>query len=431
MVSIRRAAVLVLGAGSLFAAACSGGSTKTTVETTQPPVSTTSTTVLPRGDGPLRLGVLLPQTGANSVLGQSLAAAVELAVKEIDDAGGVNGRAIIVERSAEPSDISAAIASLDNLVNDRHVDAVIGPASGRTALAAIDAANQSHVVMCSPTAANLALSSYAGNRYFFRTMPADDLEALALARALISSTGARATSLVYADNDYGNAMANLVVAELRRNGVNFTAAAFQPGADSLHDTVLQALGSRPQAIAVIGSADEGAAVLAELRTQGVTAASIPTFVTSAMRQAGLFEKVAAGRPDVMQGVVGVSPEASPVDPVFSGRVNKDNASVAASNFASYAYDCTNLIALAAQAAGSNDPTKFVDQVAATSRVGFTCQDFATCARLLAEQRDIDYDGQSGTVELNGSGDVDSGRYDVFTFDPQGRDVTERMSLVTR
>ena len=431
MVSIRRAGVLLLGAGSLFAAACSGGSTKTSVETTQPPVSTTSTTVLPRGDGPLRLGVLLPQTGANSVLGQSLASAVELAVKEIDDAGGVNGRAIVVERSAEPSDISAAIASLDNLVNDRHVDAVIGPASGRTALAAIDAANQSHVVMCSPTAANLALSSYAGNRYFFRTMPADDLEALALARALISSTGARATSLVYADNDYGNAMANLVVAELKRNGVNFTAAAFQPGADSLHDTVLQALGSRPQALAVLGSADEGAAVLAELRTQGVTAASIPTFVTSAMRQAGLFEKVAAGRPDVMQGVVGVSPEASPVDPVFSGRVNKDNASVAASNFASYAYDCTNLIALAAQAAGSNDPTKFVDQVVATSRVGFTCQDFATCARLLAEQRDIDYDGQSGTVELNGSGDVDSGRYDVFTFDPQGRDVTERMSLVTR
>ena len=67
-----RFGALVVGL-SMVAAACGGGDT------------------FEKGDGVLRLGGLLPETGNLAFLGPPEFAGVELAVKEINEAGGVGG----------------------------------------------------------------------------------------------------------------------------------------------------------------------------------------------------------------------------------------------------------------------------------------------------------------------------------------------------
>ena len=92
-------------------------------------------------------------------------------------------------------------------------------------------------------------------------------------------------------------------------------------------------------------------------------------------------------------------------------------------YAAYAYDCVNLLALAAQAAGSDDAE---DRSRPRSRpsapAGRRCQRFAPLRRSCWPQgRNIDLDGASGDLELQDDGDVGVATYDVFAFDEQGQD----------
>ena len=86
-----------------------------------------------------------------------------------------------------------------------------------------------------------------------------------------------------------------------------------------------------------------------------------------------------------------------------------------------AYDCTIAIALAAQAAGSTDPSVFVDQmIPITSEPGTKCSSFAECSELLAAGDEIDYDGPSGPIAWAAAGaDPAFATYEVWQIDDEG------------
>ena len=96
---------------------------------------------------------------------------------------------------------------------------------------------------------------------------------------------------------------------------------------------------------------------------------------------------------------------------------------ARTEYAAYAYDCTILLALAATAAGSDDPDEIAGFMGSVSSSGSPCTTFAECKQLLGEGRNIDYVGASGNVELDDEGDVQGGWFTTFTFDPSGMDVS--------
>jgi branched-chain amino acid transport system substrate-binding protein len=93
-------------------------------------------------------------------------------------------------------------------------------------------------------------------------------------------------------------------------------------------------------------------------------------------------------------------------------------------YAAYAYDCVNLLALAAQAAGTDEPEELHAQLGSVSSGGSTCRRFSSCAELLADGRSIDLDGASGDLELQDDGDVGVAFYDLFEYDEDGLDQSK-------
>ena len=93
------------------------------------------------------------------------------------------------------------------------------------------------------------------------------------------------------------------------------------------------------------------------------------------------------------------------------------------SYAAYAYDCVNLLALAAQAAGTDEPDEIQAEITAVSSGGSTCRRFSSCAELLADGRSINLEGASGDLELQDDGDVGVALYDQFEYDGEGRDVS--------
>ena len=110
--------------------------------------------------------------------------AVEQAVEQINTAGGVLGSSVeltIVDESAG--------TGIDELLAEG-VDAIVGPASSTVALSQLaDAVNPvTGVVTCSPSATALALDDYPDNKLFFRTVPSDSFEMVAIERR-VEGTG--------------------------------------------------------------------------------------------------------------------------------------------------------------------------------------------------------------------------------------------------
>jgi branched-chain amino acid transport system substrate-binding protein len=424
--------MVLAGCGLLTLAACTGGSAArtTTVPTT---VATTAAPRPPRGnvDGTLEIGVLLPQSGDGAGISESMTKAINMARDEINAAGGVNGRPVTIVAKDEGTDPGTAAAALDDLLTKERVDAIIGPLSSKVALALIDRIVAEGVVTCSPGTTAIALSDYPDDGYFFRTMPSDALQALALATA-ITQTGVTSTAIIAPDDDYGTGIAQDLSQELNRQANSVTSVTtYDPTATDFSDVVSNALQGHPRSIALIGLPDPGGKIIAQLEQAGAEPPATPIFVTDGMRTSDLFEKVQPGHPESVNGILGTSPAVEPTSASWFTDAYHAYAPGEADLYASYAYDCTNLIALASQAAQTDDPHVFKDQMVPVSRVGVSCHDFADCAQALAEGQNIDLNGASGPIELLEDGDPGYGLFDVFQYGADGKDQRVRQISVNR
>ena len=121
------------------------------------------------GDGVLRLGGLLPETGNLAFLGPPEFAGVELAVAEINAAGGVNGADVewLPGDSGDNGDV--ANATVDRLLAE-DVDAFIGAASSGVSLTVIDKITNAGKIQFSPANTSPAFTDYADNGLYFRCL---------------------------------------------------------------------------------------------------------------------------------------------------------------------------------------------------------------------------------------------------------------------
>jgi ABC-type branched-subunit amino acid transport system substrate-binding protein len=146
-------ALAVLGAAGLILTAC-GGDDDNNAGAGASPSST-----LPAGDAVLTLGTLLPQTGDLAFLGPPEFAGVHLAVKEINEAGGVLGKPV-KEIDTDSGDDAPDVAnpSVDALLNQK-ADAIIGAAASGVSLNVIDKIAGAGVVQFTPAKTSEKISN--------------------------------------------------------------------------------------------------------------------------------------------------------------------------------------------------------------------------------------------------------------------------------
>ena len=121
---VARPVVVAVVVGVLLAGCAAPAPTSSPTLTPEP-----TPTIEPTGDGVLRVGDLVPATGNFQFLSAAQTAGVNLAVKEINDAGGVGGVPVEVFHSDSGDAASTtAEASLADLLT-KPVDVVIGPSS--------------------------------------------------------------------------------------------------------------------------------------------------------------------------------------------------------------------------------------------------------------------------------------------------------------
>lgn len=383
-----------------------------------PPLTVSSTTVAAQrlDDGILRIGVLIPQDSANADIGQAIGSAVGLAVANINTAGGYNDQSVVLESADE----GVAGIGVDPAIADlltKNVDAIIGPASSVNALSGLGEIVKAGVVACSPTASASLLDNYPDQNLFFRTIPSDSLQAAAIADQ-VDITGASQATVVYIDDEYGQAFVESVESSLRDKGIVPTASVPYSGDNASID----AAASRVAVIGVgvvvvIGDATSGQVMLGAIDRAEPSVRPIYV-VNDAMRRPPTSAEPMGD--SLASRVFGLSPIAYSTNVEFLTQLGAtpDNPSPYAAN----AFDCVNLIALAALAGGSTQPDAIAAQIPAVSASGSPCMSFADCRADLQVGSNINYDGLGGRLTLGINGDLSEADFEVFGFDASGRDI---------
>ena len=296
--SVRLAAV---GLGiSLMLASCGddkadkADSTTTTTAAAGGTTTTTSgaTAVAPgdnggrtTGDGELVLGAVLPQTGNLAQLGPPMISGAEMAERDINAGGGVNGKPIrlIVKDDGGKANDALAASNADELINNDKVDGIVGAAATSTTQAIVDKVTSGGTVECSPSNTGTNLTKIDDKGLFFRTPPVDDLQAQALAKA-ISDDGRQNVAVIAQNSDYGTGFVDYLKPALEKNGAKVVAdVTYEADGTGIDSEVTKAVASEPDSIVLIGYPEDGGKVLAELIKQGSGPADVPIYVTDGMQ----------------------------------------------------------------------------------------------------------------------------------------------------
>ncbi len=416
IMSLRSVLVVTL-AVSLAVASCTSAEDATVDETV---ADTTTTTVrsTAAGDGRLVIGALLPLT--DTLIGQPMEEAAAIAVDRINAAGGVLGRQVRLVIADEGSTTATASSSVQTLL-DRDVDAIIGPASSLIALSTLEDMVSAGKVACSPTASALSLDGFPDDGLFFRTIPSDSLQARAIAEAA-DQTGAQRVSIAYVDDSYGRPFADAVEASLANEAISVVnRISFTSNDDDLSNEAAELTRSDTQVVVVLAGGDDGTRFLEALDDQD-TSAVATIVVNGAFRNPTAPQRIQGLDPALRDKIVGLAPQADSGNPAAPF----DPPGL----FAANAFDCANLIALAAVRAGSDAPREIAGQLAQISVSGSACRTFADCVSTIESGLQIDYDGPSGLTDIQTrSGDPSRAIFDRFTFDASGRDVLQRSVVV--
>ncbi|HWM22918.1 MAG TPA: ABC transporter substrate-binding protein [Ilumatobacteraceae bacterium] len=245
------------------------------------------------GDGVLKIGSLLPETGSLAFLGPPEFAGLAFAIDEINAAGGVLG-APVEYTSGDSGDTTTDIASVtsDRLIGEG-VDAIIGAASSGVTLTVIDKITQAGVTMFSPANTSTALTDYPDNGLFFRDAPPDGLQG-AVVSQLILEDGNASAYILNLDDAYGNGIADVIEDVLTASGVEVLGkVAYDPAAAGFDSEVADVVSADPDAIVLI-SFDEGSRILRTMIEQGIGPSSKNFYGTDGNMGNALGENFDAG-----------------------------------------------------------------------------------------------------------------------------------------
>jgi branched-chain amino acid transport system substrate-binding protein len=311
----------------------------------------------------------------------------------------------MVQGDSTCADATAASNAADRMVNSEKVTALVGPlCSGETIAAANSAAIPGGVVIVSPAATSPALTTLDDKDLVFRTTPSDAYSGEVLAR-LLKQKGHDNIAITYVNNDYGKGFADALEAAFTKEGGKVAAKEAHEDGKADYRAEIGSLAS---------SGAEMLVVLAYVDGSG------QTIVRQAL-EGGDFAKFAGGDGMVGDSLVTAIGEGK-LDGFIATKIGRsetpgtamyaDMAKAAGlkpdASFAPQAYDAAFLVGLAIQKNGKDGReglNKALREVATAPGETIYPGEWEKAVKLLAEGKDINYEGASGSQEFDEHGDV--------------------------
>jgi branched-chain amino acid transport system substrate-binding protein len=216
----------------------------------------------------IKLAVLQELSGAGATAGTNAKNGALLAIKEINEAGGILGKKIEASVSDTQSNPGVAKGLATKAVDD-DVFAVIGPTFSGSIM--VSMAETKRAQIPNFTGGEAAAITQQGNPYIFRTSFTQTTAMPKVARYIASNLKAKTVAVLFVNNDFGKGGRDSFAKAAEAAGLKVVAdISTESGQVDWSAPVLKAKQSNPDAIFVYTNEEESARALRELRKQGVT-----------------------------------------------------------------------------------------------------------------------------------------------------------------
>ena len=207
------------------------------------------------------IGVSLPQTGPKALVGRNFKQGVELAVSEINAAGGVLGKPLeVVFEDDQGDNPNGAINAVNKLMQVSKVPVMIGPHYSVTQMATQKTYCNGKVV--SITGGTSVAITHSGCNYVIRTRSDDDVQAKALIEyAQKELKAGEKTAVFYANDDFGKSGQARVVAQMATLGLKPVAVESHNPSDKDYSAQLAKLQKSGAELVILWAHDTDAALI--------------------------------------------------------------------------------------------------------------------------------------------------------------------------
>lgn len=323
-------------------------------------------------------GVSAPMTGPRAMLGRNTKNGVDLAVAEINKAGGVLGQQIkVVYEDDQADNPSAAINAVNRLQKQYKVPVMIGPHFSVAQMATQKSYCDGSLV--SITGASGIPVTANGCNFVLRNRANDNVQSKALVAYAMNTLKLNKIGVIYVNDDFGKAGADRVVQNIKDMGLTPVGVESHNAEDKDFSAQLGRLQNAGAQMVILWTHDdEGALIVRQSRQLGLPL----KFAGSTSLSQPIFLKLAG---DAGEGAISSS-DFVPTNPDPRTRefVKKYGAKykLEAELYAATYYDATYLAAKAIQMAGTTDPKKVRDAFSKLQYSGilgdYKCQPNGDC-----------------------------------------------------
>jgi branched-chain amino acid transport system substrate-binding protein len=371
------------------------------------------------GGDTITLGTVLSQTGSLANIGVEQAQAAQLAVDEINKAGGVLGGSKLAlvnkDDGTDASNMSAkGRAAAMDLINAK-VPVIFGAIGSQLTLDVATVTGPANVVQISGSSTSPAITTqHATDPYLFRTCPSDALQGKLLANRAKAKAFSK-VAIIHLPGAYGVGLADAFQTSFTAQGGTVTVdQEYTEGMQSYVSLLTGVYAGNPEAIVLIAYPTDGAQIIKDYNST-FSAKGTFWYFTDALEDPGFIAGVGASGFTFMHEGTGPGTVSGPRYDAFQAAFTKKyGVGANPGTFSPNVYDAVYLVALAMQASGKSDSASIKGALTGVSAGGtpYGATDWPQAAADAKAGKDINYEGVTGPVDFDASGDVVA-PYDIW------------------
>lgn len=308
----------------------------------------------------IKIGVASPFTGDYAQFGEYTKDGVELAVEEINAAGGVLGKPIEIVYGDDKGDSKEAVSVAQKFASDSSIVGIVGHFFSGATLAAGPIYQQNGIPTIAMASTNPDVAKIGD--YVYRINVGDNYQGVQLA-GLLNSKGFNKVSVIYDNSDYGKGVSDVFSKSFKTLGGDVVVnESYLGGQDKDFSIILTKIkNSGSEAIVLASYYSEAALIIQQARNLGI---DIPFYASDSLYTEDFIKL--AGADANGTHVVAYFHESDPSEAAqefikkFTAKYNKK-----VDSWSPYCYDAMYLMADAIKRAGSTDKVKIKEAIAST------------------------------------------------------------------
>ena len=354
--------------------------------------------VLRAQGAPLQLGVLTPLTGAGGFDGPRMAKAMQAVIDEVNGAGGLLGRKVVLVVEDDQTNPEAAVRAARKLIDVTKVPAIMGTWASAVTTAVAPLCWESKTFLTTVSGAD-SITKLPHQGYLIRTQPNNHLQAGKHAE-FIASMGVKRCFMMSIQAPFAQPTQSRATEVLKEKGAQMVGTLiYDKDKTTYRSEVDQALRTNPDLVYLNGYAPDVTILLRDLYRAGYNGKRFA-------QSYAVTTKVLDSLPhEVTEGVITVQPSADVTSPAYE--LAKKRLGVAEpDSYETQATDWASLVSLAIAKAKTATGTGIRDNVRKICQ-GDVQKVYSAVdgLKLLAQGKDINYEGASGPCDFTDIGDI--------------------------